>query len=273
MRLAAFILVFLFAWAQAHAQSTLTQNLSSAKPPKFSGNLGVSYNSNLYEQGSSKNVQSGSADLTVNYRVKDANLIRAYFGGYKEITQGQEWRANDGFVGWVNNGFWGRWEKVTLGQQLRLNVPYSKESRKRDSKHAGVSVVPVASVALTPTLTFIYQPQLIKNFHTYTVNQVNDNNTSWAINQTAVLSWSFADAWYLQGVYVHGMGWNYEGAKKDDVYQVGGELGYSLTNAFTLAGGWTNAGAIRAFENGNDQTVRVFDNNTSTVYAAVYWIF
>jgi len=275
MRLAALILLVLLAWTRAWAQSTLTQNLSTQKPPVFSGNLGLSYNSNLYQPESRSNAHnsSGSADLTVNYRVKDANIIRAYFGGFKEFTDGQEWRPNDGFVGWVNNSFWTRKERYSLGQQVRLNIPYSKESRKRDTKVAGISVVPVVSVILAPTLTFIYQPQLIHNLHTYTVNQENTNNTQWAVNQTFVLSWSMSEKFYLQGVYVHGMGWNYHGAKKDDVYQVGGELGYSISNAFIIAGGWNNSGGIRAYENGNDQTVRIFDNNTSTVYAALYWIF
>lgn len=154
-----------------------------------------------------------------------------------------------------------------------MNLPYSKESRKRDTKLAGISVVPVVSVVLTPALTFIYQPNFIYNTHTYTVNQLGDNNTLWAINQIAVLSWGISDKWYAQGVYVHGMGWSYGGNKKPDVYQVAGELGYSLTNSVTLAGGWTNSGAIRSFENGNDQTVRVFNQNTSTVYSALYWIF
>ena len=275
MRLFAFILIMLFAWTRAWAQSTLTQNLSAAKPPQFSGNFGLGYNSNLYEPSTKSNAfkSSASGDLTVNYRVKDANLIRAYFGGFKEFTGAERWKANDGFVGWVNNRFWARNERYSLGQQVRLLIPYSTESRKRDSRIGGVSVVPVASVVLAPTLTFIYQPQLIRNFHTYTVNKVNENNTQWAVNQTAVLSWSMLEKLYLQAVYVHGMAWSYRGAKKDDVFQVGGELGYSLTSALTMAAGWNNSGAVRAYENGNDQTVRVFNKNTSTVYAALYWIF
>lgn len=275
MRLLAFILLFVLGCAKAWSQSTLTQNLSTAKPPQFSGNLGLGYNTNLYEPQSKSNSHqsSGSADLTVNYRLKDAHMLRAYFGGYKQFTQGQEWRPNDGFIGWVNNRFWLRNERFSLGQQVRLNIPYSKESRKRDSKVAGVSVVPVASVILTPSLTFIYQPQLIHNFHTYTVNEVDQNNTQWAFNQTMVLSWGMSERWYTQLVYVHGMGWSYGGHKKDDAFQVGGELGYSINQPLTVAVGWSNSGAIRAYENGNDQTVRVFDKNTSTVYAALYWIF
>lgn len=273
MRLFAVIIVSLFCLGSAFAQSTLTQNLSDKKPPKYSGNLGVGYNSNLYEASSNSHESSGSADLTVNYRIKDANLLRAYLGGYKEFTQGQEWKPNDGFIGWVNNRFWKHEKKFSLGQQVRVNLPYSKESRKRDSKIAGISVVPVASISLAPSLAFIYQPQVIHNFHTYTVNEAHQNNTQWAVNQTFVLSWSFLDNWYAQGVYVHSMGWTYGGTKKPDVYQVAGELGRSVSSQFTVAAGWSNSGAIRAFENGNDQTVRVFDNKTSTVYAALYWIF
>ena len=273
MRLFAVIVLILFCLGRASAQSTLTQNLSSAKPPQFSGNLGLSYNSNLYNANSNQKLTSASADLVMNYRLKDANLLRAYLSGYKQFTQNEEWRANDGFVGWVNNRFWAKGEKYSLGQQVRLILPLSRESLDRDHRYTGVSVVPVFNVTLTPSVVFIYQPQFIRNFHKYTVNEAGTNNTAWAMNQTFILSWSFLDAWYLQGIYVHGSAWNYQGSKKDDTYQVGGELGRSLTQTITLALGWSNAGALHNWENGNDQTIRVFDNSTSTVYGSLYWIF
>lgn len=273
MRLFAIIILVLFWVARASAQSTLTQNLSAAKPPQFSGNLTLGYNSNLYDPSSSQRTSQSNLDAIFNYRVKDSNLLRAYLGGYKQFTQAEQWRANDGFVGWVNNGFWKRGEKYSLGQQVRLIVPLSRESLDRDHRQAGVSVVPVLNVSLAPTVVFIYQPQFIRNFHKYTVNDAGMSNTAWAANQTFILSWSFLDEWYFQAIYVHGMAWNYSGTKKDDTYQTGGELGRSLTKGLTLAAGWSNAGALHNWENGNDQTIRVFDNKTSTVYGALYWIF
>lgn len=272
MRLFAFIAMLFFV-GLTHAQSTLTQNLSAAKLPTFSGNLGLGYNTNLYTPGSNQEDRSISGDLTLNYRVKDANLIRTYFGGFKELDRGEEWRTNDGFIGWVNNAFWSRGKVFTFGQQVRLNLPYSKESRKRDTKLFGVSVVPVVMANVAPSVLFIYQPQLIHNAHTYKTNRAGVSNTQWATNHTFVGSWSISDKVYFQPVFLYGMAWSYRGTKKDDVFQAAGELGYSFDAPITVAAGWTNTGAIRNFENGNDQTIRVFDENTSTVYAALYWVF
>jgi len=267
------VIVGLLLAGLAAAQSTLTQNLSSTTQPAFSGNFALGYTSNLYEPGTASQDRSVSGDLTMNYRVQGANLVRGYFGGYKQHDDAEEWKSNDGFVGWVNNGFWHRGEKYTFGQQVRVQLPFSKESRVRDTKLTGVSLVPVMQAKLAPSVLFIYQPQLIKNFHTYTVNRAGTSNTSWAINQLALISWSVTDSIYLQPLLVYGTAWSYKGTKKDDVFQTGAELGYGINNTFTIAGGWTNAGAIRSFENGNDQTIRVFDENTSTVYAALYLVF
>lgn len=260
-----------------HTQSTLQQNLSSATLPKVSGNASLGYNSNLYDRTEYAYNSYTSADLTLNYRVSGAHLIRGYFGGFQENEHAKETKLNDGFIGWVNNGFYRRGEILTMGQQVRINLPYSKDSRVRDTKIAGVSVVPVFIANMTPVgiegLTLIYQPQLIKNMHTYKVNRAGTSNTSYAMNHTLVASYGFLEKFYVQPVFVYGMGWTYNNRKKSDNYQAAFELGYTLPKNLTIAGGWSNAGAIRNFENGNDQTIQVFDKKTSTVYGALYYMF
>lgn len=257
----------------AHAQSTLQQNLTAKKLPDFSGNFSLGYNTNLYNPDSINNESSVSGDLTVNYRVKNANLLRAYVGGYKETTDGQEWKPNDGFVGWVNNAFWTRGPKLTIGQQVRLNLPYSKESRDRDTKLLGVSVAPLAMVTLAPTVMVIYLPQVIKNFHTYKQSRTGTGNVEYTTSHTLVGVWSVTDAIYLQPVVGYSQSWTYAGTRRDPGFSASGEIGYSFPNRLTAAVGWTNAGTFRRFENGTDQTFELFNNRTSTVYSALYWIF
>ncbi|MBY0517961.1 MAG: hypothetical protein K2P81_13710 [Bacteriovoracaceae bacterium] len=273
MRLILSALFALIFSAVAGAQSTLTQNLSANKLPTYSGNLALGYNSNFYNSDTYSAYRTGSADLTLNYRVKDANIIRTYIGGYKEVDQGQENKLNDGFIGWVNNSFWHRAGKLTIGQQVRISLPYSKDSRVRDTKLTGVTVVPVFMVNVAPAFLFIYQPQVTKNFHTYTVNRAGTNNTEYAMNHTFVGSWSINDNWYFQPVFVYGNSWTYKGGQKDPTYQVSGELGRSIGHSMTLAAGWANSGAIRRFQNGSDQNIQAFDNKTASYYAALYWIF
>jgi hypothetical protein len=259
------------------AQSTLQQNLSASKLPDFSGNASLGYNSDLYTRQSYTHAASLSGDLTINYRVKNANLLRATLSGYQETTQGQETKMNDSFVGWVNNGFWRSGEVLTIGQQIRLNMPYSKDSRVRDTKLVGVSVVPVFMANMAPlgikNVMFIYQPQMIKNFHTYTINRAGTSNTEYAVNHLLVGVYSPTEKLYVQPVFVYGQGWNYSGRKKDDTYQFAFESGYSISAAATIAAGWSNTGSIRNLENGNDQTIQLFDKKTSTVYGALYYRF
>jgi len=257
----------------AHAQSTLQQNLTTTKLPKLSGNTSLGYNSNFARQTSADSEQSISADLTLNYRLKDANILRGYFGAFKELTQGQEYKPQDGSVSWVNNGFWGRTGKFTFGQQVRLNLPYSRESRDRDTKLAGVSLVPVMMVNVSPSVLFIYQPQVIRNFHTYEENRLGAKNVEWSTNHLFVGVISITDNLYLQPVLVYGQSWAYGGTRRDPTFQSAGEVGYTVGGGFTVAAGWTNAGSIQRVEQGPGQDFEVFDNNTSTFYTSLYWVF
>lgn len=257
----------------AHAQSTLTQNLTAQKLPKFSGNTGIGYNSNFARQRTSDSEQSISGDFTLNYRVSGSNLIRGYFGGTKEMTQGQEWLPSDGFVAWVNNAFWGRHGRVTIGQQVRVHAPFSKESRLRDTKYTGVSLIPVFLVSVTPAVLFIYQPNASKSFHTYKVNKLGNRNAEYGLSHTAAVAWSITDQVYFQPTAIYRNSWSYGGTSRDPSYAVAGELGYSFNSGVTIAAGWTNEEAMRRFENGADTDLQAFDNNTSTFYTSLYWVF
>ena len=273
MRLFIAALLMIFSAGFAHAQSTLQQNLSSNKVPKLSGNTSLGYNSNFARQTSADSEQSISADLTLNYRIKDAHLLRGYLGGFKELTQGQEYKPQDGFLAWVNNRFWGNTGKFTFGQQVRLNLPLSRESRDRDTKLAGVSLVPVMMVNVSPSVLFIYQPQLTRNFSTYEENRLGNKNVEWSTQQVFVGVVSITDNLYLQPVLVYAQAWSYGGTRRDPSYQAAGEIGYSVGKGLTVATGWTNAGSIQRLQQGPDQSIEIFNNNTSTFYTSLYWVF
>jgi hypothetical protein len=273
MRLLLSLFFMLASIGLARAQSSLQNNLTAQKPPTFSGNLASTYNSNLMPRDSYDYESSLSADLIMNYRVQGANLVRAYLGGQKEFTQGEEWKPNDGFISWVNNAFWMRSKKLTIGQQMRLSLPLSRESKERDSKITGVSLVPIFMVTLTPSFMVIYLPQLSRDFHTYEQNRLQKNNIEYSVNNLLVGIWSLTDRLYWQGVTGHRQAWSYGGTQRDPFYSFSSELGFSLPNNFTIAAGWSNSGNIRRVEQGVDQSFEIFNNNTSTVYSAVYWIF
>jgi hypothetical protein len=260
-----------------HAQSTLQQSLGTGQMPKVSGSFNLGYSSNLYERSDYAFNSTTDASVILNYNAGSGNLVRGVFSGFQENDHGRETKLNDGFVGWVNNGFWKKGEILTIGQQIRLNMPTSKDSRVRDTKVLGVSLVPVFIANMTPVgitgLTLIYQPQLIKNFHTYKVNRAETSNTSYAAVNTFIASYSFMDKFYIQPVLAYSMGWTYNNRKKDDSYSASAELGYSVLNNLTIAGGWSNTAAIRNLENGNDQTINVFNKKTSLVYGALYYMF
>jgi hypothetical protein len=273
MRLVIALLFMIVSVSVARAQSSLQDNLTAKKVPPFSGNLAVGYNSNLYNPDSYSYESSLSADLIANYRVSGANLIRGYFGGSKELTQGQEWNPNDGFVSWVNNGFWMKSSKLIIGQQIRMAVPLSRESRERDTKVTGVSIVPIFIANLTPTLMLIYLPQFERHFHTYKENRLFNKNVEYTMSNLLIGVWSFSEKMYLQSFTSYRQDWSYGGTQRDPRFGFSSEVGYSFPNRMTVALGWSNSGNIRRVEQGVDQSFEAFNNQTSTVYSALYWMF
>jgi len=273
MRLLLAIILLLASFGVAHAQSSLQNNLSTQKLPAFSGNISTTLNSNLYNPDTNSYEASASSDIILNYRVKGANLVRAYVGGSQSFTQGREFTPADGFVSWVNNSFWSRSSKLTIGQQVRFAVPMSRESRERDSKVTGVSLVPIFIASLTPKFMMIYLPQVNRNFHAFKQNRLQNNNVEYSVGNVLVGIYSLSDKLYWQGVGSHGQAWSYGGTQRDPSFGFSNELGYALPNNLTVAFGWSNSGNIRRVEQGTDQSIELFNNKTSTVYSALYWVF
>lgn len=274
--------LFLAATASALAQSNILTAQTGvpetgSSAPRFSGFGALTYNSNMYEQGAVESETSLSANLTLQYRVAGANLIRANVGGMRENTQGQEYKLNDGFVGWANNGLWHRGKVVTIGQQVRAFLPMSEESRKRDQKEVGVGVAPMFIFNLTPVgltgLTLIYQPQATKNFHHYKQNRVYQNNVEYVISQSLRTTWSITDKFYVENMMAHSKSWDYGGNAQNDMYSFSFEAGYSLINEAILAVGMTNKNSITNLQNGTDHNFELYNKNTATIYSALYLIF
>lgn len=272
-----FIIICFLIAAPLWAQTTTLQTQVSTNKSLWSGFASIGYSSNLYEKDSPNAEAFGSASLLVNYRYTGENLIRGSLSGFKEQNNGQETKLNDGYIGWVNNGFWRKGEILTIGQQIRGVFPSSKDSRVRDEKILGASVIPSFIFNLTPVgvtgVTLVYQPQMTKNFHKLEQNRLYQNNTSYGTNQILAIAWSITDHLYIQPVLVYGLAWSYGGVRRDDVYQFQAEVGYNFKSGIILAGGLTNAGAIRNLENGNDQTIRLYNNQTASTYMDLTYAF
>lgn len=237
----------------------------------------MGYSSNLYEKTESAAEAFGVAAVLVNYRVSGEHLIRGFLSGFQEQNNGQETKLNDGYIGWVNNGFWRKGKVLTIGQQIRGVFPSSKNSYRRDEKLLGVTVAPSFMFNLTPVglrgVTLIYQPQFNKNAHRLEQNRQFQNNTSYNVNQSLALVWSITDHIYLQNSFIYAMAWSYGGVKRPDSYQFFYEAGYSFNSGMTWSLGVSNSGPIRSFENGNDQTIELFNNKTASVYTDLTFVF
>ena len=258
-------------------KTNVVPGLLNVDPKKFFGALSVGYNSNLYERNSSSSVASTSADAVLNYRLNKTNVVRGYVGGSQEQTQGRETRLNDGFVAWVNDGFWKRGPVATIGQQVRLIVPMSDESVKRDERITGVTVAPTFILNLTPVgltgVMLVYQPAATKNFHKYETNRAFRTNNEFTLSHLFRGIWSFTDRAFLLSDFVYRNAWSYGGISKDPASSYSVSLGYNISDEFSISGGVSTDATIRNFENGADQNIQLFNQNTSSIFLGLTYVF
>jgi hypothetical protein len=261
-----FVFILLFASTLANAQNIMQTQVNEAES-SWSGFATSGYGSNLQERDSYDSESQTSASLMVNYRVHGTNLVRFGASGFKEMNHAEETKLNDSQLSWVNNGLWKQGKVFTIGQQIRSILPTSKESKDRDEKLLGVSVVPTFVVNLTPVgvtgVVLTYVPQLTKNFHKYETNRKFTGNTEYAVSHIGVIYWAINDVWYIQPQFLYSSSWSYQGTKKDDSFDFTFTLGRRVGKSLYLSAGVSNAGAIRDFEQGNDQTVELLYLPTS----------
>jgi hypothetical protein len=258
-------------------KTNVVPGLLNVNPNKFFGALSVGYNSNLYERNTNSSVASTSADAVLNYRANKSNVIRGYVGGSQEQTQGKESHLNDGFVALVNDGFWKRGPVSTIGQQVRLIVPMSRESVKRDERITGVTVAPTFVFNMTPVgltgVMLVYQPAGTKNFHKYEVNRAYRTNNEFTLSHLFRAIWSFTDKAFFLSDFVYRNSWSYGGISKDPVSSYSVSLGYNVSDAFSLSAGVSTDATIRNFENGADQNIQLFNQKTSSIFLGLTYVF
>ena len=263
------------------ASNTISTNvvpgLMNDNPSKVFGSVNLGYNSNLYERDAFQSKTSTTADLLVNYRLSGSNVLRAFGSATQEHSQGRESKIADGYTAWVNDGFWSRGKVATIGQQVRLAVPMSRESVKRDEKLTGVTVAPMAVINLTPVgiigAMLIFQPAVTKNFHKYEMNRAFKTNNEYTFSQLIRAVWGFTERAYLLSDFIYRKAWSYGGTQKNDTTSYSFSVGYNFTNALSASTGITTDSTIRNFQNGSDQNIELFNQNTSSVFLGLTYVF
>jgi hypothetical protein len=270
-------LISIKAFSQVNTISGTTSSSSSKEQSKFSGFLTATASSNFYDRTSTDSQASTSVEGILNYKVSNKDILRAYAGVEKDLSQSYENELVDSHIGYLRPVVKKFNKVVSNGLQARLAIPLSKNSRERDSKITGVTVIPFFVANLSPVgatgLTMTYLPMMTKNFHAYKQNRTGTNNTEYAINHVLSNMYNFHDRWSVIANFILAQGWTYNGTYKDPSFSADQSLSFGLTQSAWLSLGHSNGSTLSRFDGGRDSRPELFNKNTSTYFLSLTAIF
>lgn len=153
-------------------------------------------------------------------------------------------------------------------------APTSKDSSKRQkmqgSARAGI-ILAINPDRLIKGFAFVGAASFSRNFHEYETDVTGRVLNEYSSTQALTMSYDFPVGISLSADLTHLNGISYQGNVKE-TYEISEEISYQLSSMFSAAIGHSNSGnALRP--NGQDYSYRVYDENSSVVYASMTMVF
>jgi hypothetical protein len=154
--------------------------------------------------------------------------------------------------------------------------PTTETSKVRDEMVGGIRIEPNSYISfskLVKGLTFIYIPRFRKRFHRFTTNRAGESIVNDSLLNIMVANYSFAEKWYFSSTLLHVMSQRYDGARTNDSYLTVQEIGYQFNSQMVFTMGIMQGGNVLNKQYGEDESIEVFDSNTSEFYTGFNYAF
>jgi hypothetical protein len=240
------------------------------------GDITLDYSRNAFEGGSYQVDESSGVGILLGYKT-DNNVRFSLSGGstyeFKTPYEGAGWYSKDLWLSVSKSDIFKATDWLNIGGDFRGMIPTSEYSNKVDLNTAIRAAVTfsfnLASIA--DGLRFTFQPRLKKNFHEFTGNS-GVNYTEYTLDTLYSLRYG-ASKWSLSVTAINPHSWTYDGTYKNPRLTHIEEIGYQLTNSFSLSLGHTNSTSFFDTDRGPSATSQLFDLKNSTFYGKVGYSF
>jgi hypothetical protein len=269
------ILVILFMslllFAQTNTSSLKLEPTEAEKrADRYHITMGLQEGSNLYKEESTDRDMETQLEL-----IPSAYLGRGFTLSADTIITRQE--AGSGKLGASNTDLSNT--KIILTKEgpainrdwgtaflMGGTAPTNQENRDQESYQGGASLGAKLSgqikyVAITYTISGT------RNFHGYTLTADGDPNVQYVLGHKLTIDYEFIEKWTLSFIGAYKDGWTYKNFDHQS-YTNEIDLGRQIGKYWTLSAGISNeGGAFKA--NGTESNIKVYDQNTTVVQAAV----
>jgi hypothetical protein len=250
----------------------LMGGIGAGKPKNdFTGQVLLGFSTDMRRFEDKDKAASTLAQITLRYQGDAKNRFTLMTGGEKGLTQGREERLQNARFSYTRVGA-GKWGKLIYNQTFTGVYPLNKDAKVRDEMLGAFEISPTF-IYPADKLTLVYIPRVTRNFHKFETSRANTVNTEYSFMQIFVMSYQLSDKWSLSPTLLYIDSWSYQGTQRDDGYLSLLEANYQWDRTTTLVMGLMNGGSVVANQVGQDQTIELYDENTSTVYGNIIMTF
>jgi len=240
------------------------------------GMLGVSGVTDFKETTDDTKNYYSQFTLNLFYDLEGGDNIGLFVPMQKDLTgEFEEKFFLDSRLSYAQNGIY-KSENLIFNMRYGFLYPTTEASKVRDEMVGGIELNPTLIFPMSkliPGLTFIYIPRFRKRFHRFTTNRAGEYLVNDTLLNIFVANYSFAQKWYVSSTLLYVSSQRYDGARTDDSYLTVQELGYNYSSKLIFNAGIMQGGNVISQQYGSDQTLEVFDKNTTEFYTGFSYAF
>lgn len=239
---------------------------------KLTGNVEFGASTDLKPFTDQTKASLSSVFIRPRYQLTRNYAVQGTIWFDKGLTGGQENLVRDTRVGIAKTP-----TKLGKGLLLAPNItatlPTSEFSRRNLRLNAGLEFNPTIIYQPNSLTTVFYTPRMRANFHEFTTTETDRVNTQYQFTQLAGVSYSLSNKWTITPIILFTERWSYEGTQIDPTYLTILEMRYQIDRQKYVSFGTLTGGALYDAEVGPDQTIEVFEENSTNIYANVGILF
>lgn len=242
----------------------------------FRGQLGISANTDFKETSDETKNYYSQFTLNLFYDLEGGNNIGLFIPMQKDLSgEFEEKFFLDSRLSYAQNGLY-KSENLIFNMRYGFLYPTTEASKVRDEMIAGLELNPTLIFPLSKLvkgLTFIYIPRYRKRFHRFTTNRAGESLVTDSLLNIMVANYAFAEKWYFSSTLLHVASQRYDGARTDDSYLTVQEIGYQYNAQMVFTMGIMQGGNVINRQYGEDDSIEVFDANSSEFYTGFNYAF
>jgi hypothetical protein len=242
------------------------------KNKKLTSILYGDISSNMYKYGATSNRMSSTMMAMFKYELANKKSATVAFTGSKDLTGLRESAVENAFIAFKKADAY-KVGKTNASLELRNYIILNETQRKNQYKRGQLRLSTGLNFKVSNKTSLSYGLRASKHFYKFKQSRTGIVNTNLSAAQTLGMIHSYNDRWSLTLTATHGKKVNYSATTSADSISLSQEIGFQATKRFGLALGHAHSDQLIDTERGADGVINLYDDNSSTVYTSMTYIF